>query len=423
VKQLLLVYLLTYGGALASLIRPWVGLLIYVGFAMVTPEALWAWAVPPGNYSRIVAIGLLVGWLLHGCGAWEFGRARPVVLALLGFWACLTASSLFARNQELAWATVEGQSKIFLPCLVAITLVDSLAKLKQLVWVIVLTNGYLSYEFNLSYYTTLFFPEEFRYRGLDNNGIAITMVTGIGLAFFLALHAQRWWQKALAAGSAGLMAHVVLFSMSRGGMLALCVTGVVTFLLIPKTWKHCLFFLVALAITFRLAGASVVERFGTSFAEAPDRDSSASSRVEQWYACVNAMVREPMVGVGTRGWRFVATEYGASVSREAHSTWFQVGAEIGIPGLVCLMLFYGVCVARLLPLTRERAKVPDPWIRYLSRMVIASLTGFVVSSQFVTVDGVELPYYVALIGAGVLKLSSLTAAEGETELPSPEDQA
>ena len=38
-------------------------------------------------------------------------------------------------------------------------------------------------------------------------------------------------------------------------------------------------------------------------------------------------------------------------------------------------------------------------------MVIASLVGFMVSAQFVTVYGVELPYYVVLIGAGAIKLA------------------
>jgi hypothetical protein len=42
-------------------------------------------------------------------------------------------------------------------------------------------------------------------------------------------------------------------------------------------------------------------------------------------------------------------------------------------------------------------------------MVIASLTGFAVSAQFVSLAGLEAPYYVALLGAGALKLSSLPA--------------
>jgi hypothetical protein len=39
-------------------------------------------------------------------------------------------------------------------------------------------------------------------------------------------------------------------------------------------------------------------------------------------------------------------------------------------------------------------------------MVIASLTGFAVAAQFVSLDRLEVPYYVALLGAALLKLSS-----------------
>jgi hypothetical protein len=43
-------------------------------------------------------------------------------------------------------------------------------------------------------------------------------------------------------------------------------------------------------------------------------------------------------------------------------------------------------------------------------MVVAGLIGFAIAAQFVSLYGLEVPYYIALIGAGVLKLSS-TAAE------------
>jgi len=41
----------------------------------------------------------------------------------------------------------------------------------------------------------------------------------------------------------------------------------------------------------------------------------------------------------------------------------------------------------------------------LARMVIASLVGFMVSSQFVSLEGLELPYYVVMIGAATLKVA------------------
>ena len=60
-------------------------------------------------------------------------------------------------------------------------------------------------------------------------------------------------------------------------------------------------------------------------------------------------------------------------------------------------------------MTRATYPAADPWFRDVARMVIASLTGFAVSAQFVSLVGLEAPYYVALLGAGALKLASVPA--------------
>ena len=83
-KGLLFTYLLTYGGGLVSLFHPFVGLLIYICFAIIKPEALWYWSVPAGNYSRIVFGALFIGWGMAGFGSWRLGRAWPPALGLVG---------------------------------------------------------------------------------------------------------------------------------------------------------------------------------------------------------------------------------------------------------------------------------------------------------------------------------------------------
>jgi putative inorganic carbon (HCO3(-)) transporter len=420
VKGLLFTYLLTFGGAAASLFNPFLGLLIYVGFSILKPASLWHWSVPSGNYSRIVAIALLIGWALRGFGRWEFGRATGVVAALIGFWAWLVVASIPAPNQAVAWARVEALSKVLLPCVVGITLIDSLRQLKQLAWVIVLCQGYLAYEFNSFYYTGQFIAQEWIFGGLDNNGIAITMVTAVGMTFFLGLHVRTWWRKALTLGMAALMAHVILFSMSRGGMLALACTGVVGFLLLPKQPKHYAIFVLGVVLVLRLAGSQVQERFSTTFADEKERDNSAGGRVELWKACWRATLEHPVTGLGPGHWQLVAHQYGFTPGKAAHTTWLLAGAELGFPGMASLLLFYVLAIARLWPLATGRRPVFDPWIWHLARAVIVALVGFMVSAQFVAVEGVELPYYITLIGAGVLKLASAPAAVSEGTAPVPD---
>jgi len=87
-----------------------------------------------------------------------------------------------------------------------------------------------------------------------------------------------------------------------------------------------------------------------------------------------------------------------------HSTWFQTGAELGFLGLALLGGFYVLCLLRLWPIVREKVSVNDPHMYGIARMVFAGLVGFMVSSQFVSLEGLEYPYFVVLLGVGALRL-------------------
>jgi probable O-glycosylation ligase (exosortase A-associated) len=406
-KGLVFTYLLSYGGALVSLFNPFAGLLIYICFAIIKPESMWYWSLTESGYfSRIIAVALLTSWAMHGLGQWQFGKARAILVALVGFSAWTIVSAIHAPYGAVAWEFVEAQFKIFLPLLVGMTTLDSVQKLKQLAWVIVLSHGYVALEFNLSYYDEFNRLQLIGFGGMDNNSFAIALVTCVGLAFFLGLGAQRWWQKSLAFGSAALMAHAVMFAFSRGGMLALIITGAVTFMLIARQPRSYMLFAIGILLALRLAGAEVRERFWTTFADPAERDRSAQSRVELWTDLWDLMLKKPLVGAGPDHWPLVAKEYGWPPGKEGHSLWLQTGAELGFPGLFFLVLFYAVCIARLWPLTRHYYSSSDPFLQDAARMVIASLAGFAVAAQFVSLEGLEVPYYIVLIGAGALKLAS-----------------
>jgi probable O-glycosylation ligase (exosortase A-associated) len=404
-KGLIFTYAATFGGAIVSLVKPYYGFLIYVAFANLKPDSLWHWSVPQGNYSRIVAVAFLFGWLLHGGGNWRFGKANVTVLALLGFWGWALVGTLTSPAQADAWGNFWGISKIYLPFLAGVTLINSLEKLKQLAWVIVITQGYLAFQIHLDYYAGNFHPMDWKFAEQDNNTFAISMVASAGVALFLGLHTSSWWRKGLAFTALAFMGHMVLFSMSRGGMLAMCVTGLTAIWLIPKRPVH-LFALAMIGLAMvQLAGKEVREEFATIFAKAEERDFSAQSRFDLSRDALDCMLKNPLFGCGLDNWGNVAADYGWPKGKEAHNTWLQMGAELGFPGLLSLLAFYGLTCWRLLPLSRENTDT-DPALRPFARMVIASATGFCVAAAAVTCEGVEVPYYIMALGAGTLRLHS-----------------
>ncbi len=407
---LVLTYLMTASGAVIGLFRPYIGFLIYVSFSILKPESLWDWAVPEGNYSRIVGISLLVGWvvqLLNGRVSLRLGRERYIVAAFSLYMVLAFVSAFCCPYFDVAWGYLEAMLKVYLPFLVGLTCVDSVAKLKQLVWVMLLSMGYVAFEFNTSYFGGYNRLQEDGLAGFDNNCMGIALVTALGLSLFLGLEAKKWFPWLLGLGITALLGHAILFSMSRGAMVATIVTGGLAFYLLPKRPLTIAVFVLVAVAGLTLAGDGVRERFMTVFASEEQRDGSAQSRIELWGNCIDCMQKNPLVGVGPNHWGLIVAQYGWFPGKEAHTLWLQTGAEMGIPAMLCLLGFYFVTIYLLWPITRDRLDLPDPWLRTAARMVIASLVGFLVSAQFVSLKALELPYYVALVGAGILKVAAL----------------
>lgn len=416
-KGLIFTIALTYGGALMSLFKPFYGLLIYVCFAILRPEDMWSWSVQGGNYSRIIALAMLGGWLWHigltfltGKGVnFRLGAGKPVALLFLSFWLWSAFLALNASSPPHAWDYVETLAKILLPFLVGMTTINSIKQLKQLAWVIILSQGYVAYELNMYYFSGYNKLWEEGFGGIDNNSVAIALVTVIGVAAFLFLHEKAYWKKGILGFCGAFMAHAVLFSFSRGGMVALMLCGFVGFVLLEKKWRHYLGFACVTLLMLYFAGPAVRDRFMRTFeTNRGKREASAQSRLDLWADCYTVLKSDPVMGCGPNHWPLLAHRFGWPAGKEAHSLWVQTATETGVPGILMFAGFYLMCMFRLLQLLRNADEDDDPWFSDVARMVIAALSGFGVSAQFVSLEALEVPYYVTLLGAATLSVYTRT---------------
>lgn len=406
-KGLLFTYLGTAGGAAVGLFNPWYALLVYISFALIKPEAMWPWAVQPGRYSLMIAASMLVGWCFTRKADFQFGKSFSVFGLLLAFLGWATFGAVFPPDQELAWDFVDRLAKIVIPMLIGLTCITSTQRLKELAWTIVGSQGYVAYEMNSYYFGGYNILKEAGIGGVDNNSAAIALVTGLGIAFFLGLSSEKLWQKGLAFLFAALMGHAVLFSFSRGGMLGIIVTGLVTLIIVPKRPKTLALLFAGVIVATALAGEEVRERFSSSFVKkGGEREESAQSRVDLWSHCWDVMKQSPVMGCGPNHWPLVAPRYGWPLGKEAHSLWMQTGAELGFPGLALYLGFYLWCCLRLYLLTWKSTFSADPYAKTVAMMVLSGLCGFIVSAQFVSIETLEIPYYTALLGCGALKLAT-----------------
>ncbi len=155
--------------------------------SILRPSGFWPDSVPPGNYSRIVAIAVLVGWLLNGFGSWRFERAKWIFASLLAYWAWMAICAFQAGNQDAAWNAVDSQSRILFPVAIGLTLVKSRQQLIQLAWVLVISQATIAFVGHVSVYITHTgnWLGEQGMGGYDNNDLAAG--NGVGMRASLRL--------------------------------------------------------------------------------------------------------------------------------------------------------------------------------------------------------------------------------------------
>jgi O-antigen ligase len=117
-------------------------------------------------------------------------------------------------------------------------------------------------------------------------------------------------------------------------------------------------------------------------------------------------VRNPIVGVGPQGFPRIADQYGFARGKQGHGLWIQALAETGFPGGLMYIALFVCSIVTLWLWVYRPANAIDLELRLYSIMIIASLCGWVVEAQFGSFYGIELPYYVTMLGIGVLKLST-----------------
>ena len=106
-KGLILIYAITVVGSIGAIFYPVIGLLVYVGFAVLRPQFIWGFAGDFNGISLTVGVATLIGWLLKGFGSVKMGRGKPIVIALIlfAFWSVISATQ--AVDKDVAWKDLD----------------------------------------------------------------------------------------------------------------------------------------------------------------------------------------------------------------------------------------------------------------------------------------------------------------------------
>jgi len=413
-KGLILTYIVTYTTAVAALRYPLIGLYVFVSFGILRPQEIFGFAGDLSSISSIVGYALLAGWALNGFGSWRMGRARTSVALFFMFVVWFGISALTALDTNRSYMAVQTFVKLVAPLVAGMTLLKTEKDWRTLLWTVVLSQGYVAFEQNSNYLFKGYNTAADGFGGMDNNFFGLSLVTTLGPAIALTLASRSWKAWALAGASTMLILHTILLTFSRGAMVGMLAVGAVAFIFMPKRPKNIAALLFVIAVAARFTGPQLLERYGTTFASEEERDGSAESRVDLWRDCMIVIGQYPILGVGPWNWRTIASQFGWSEGKSAHSVWMETAAELGLPGVLALFLFFAVTGIKLLPLARSQLTEANNYQVHAAQAVVLAVAGFMVSGQFVSAPALEVPYYFMLVGIAVLRCRPADEPVAET---------
>lgn len=259
----------------------------------------------------------------------------------------------------------------------------------------------------------------------DANDMATLIASAMPFALYFLLGQRRRVVRILAVVGLAILAVGLIRSGSRGGFIALL--AVIMFVLLGFTMISARARLVGLigilAVVFAAASDRYWKQMQTIFNPQQDYNlTSDAGRLKVWKRGLGYMTDHPIVGVGgdnfgiaegtisplaKRAERGLGVHWGA-----AHNTFVQVGAELGVPGL---LLFIGLIVTAFKSLRRvtRRAARAGPAAADLSRLaqaLMAALVGFVVGSFFLSLAYTDMLYTLIALTIALAKVARVATA-------------
>ena len=256
----------------------------------------------------------------------------------------------------------------------------------------------------------------------DANDFATLIATAMPLGLYFVLGVRRPFQRVVALAGLAILAVCEIRSGSRGGLLALL--AVAAFVLLRFTTIPARSRVVGLAVVLAIVFGTASDRYWDQMQTVlnPHEDynvTSETGRVQIWKRGLGYMADHPVLGVGAGNFPVAEgtispmarrAEYGAGVRwGAAHNSLVQVGAELGVPGL---LLSVGVIVSALVALRRTaraalRAGAPDLAVSGLAQSLMAALVGFMVGGFFLSLGYSDMLFTLVALAVGLHKVASI----------------
>jgi putative inorganic carbon (HCO3(-)) transporter len=417
-------------GFFAALMDGYVGLLMYLWFALFRPQD-WLWIdITSLRLSMVLGIVMVGRSMLSG---FLPNITHPLTLGI----ALMVCSSVITQTgavrPDIGWIWIDFFVRLALSCTMLVALARDAQRLYGVLAVICLSLGFHAAKAGLAFLLTgggTRFDDGLSGAFVDNNGYALGTVMIIPMLLVTAQNIElvytgkyvNWVRRGLYA-TVPLCIFTVLGTYSRGGFLAFS-AALLTFIMLQRRRFTALAGLLAV-VTLVLAVVPIpqqyVERLSTirTYNQADDEDpegakESAKSRTHFWQVGIVMATNKPL-GVGIKQYEaaydrfdFLHGRYGHK--RAIHSAHLQVLAELGFFAafLWVLMFAYGYFACMRVRARAANERLRPELRRFLvtaANGLMASMAGFIVGGAFLSLAYNELTWLTFAMVAALDRLS------------------
>jgi len=394
------------GGAIGGIVyHPLVAVYAYLASYTINPAHAWWGAFAPSwayRYSLILGASAIIGSLVHRSSIEERYAFHSQEILLVLFCVIVWISHLIGVGQSLDSNALKV-TKYTIMLIVSSRLVTNQKRYDGMILIFILTGLYLGYEAFRA--PGWMFIHGRLNRGIGGSDFSETNFLAAHFAFLLpfigvSFLRANWKMRAFYVLAGAFVFNGVILCRSRGVFLALLFGGVSALFFAKKEIRKRI---LAVLILGCLGGAFLVDpgfwtRATEIHTDVGSMDASAAGRIEAWKAAF-AMTMDHPFGVGEGNFKRIVGRYNHAIEgKDTHNTLLRCMAELGVQGLLVLLLMMANSL-RILSRIRKNVRIAgsseDAILRVYGLEV--ALVTFFVAGLFITHTYIEEFYWLLMM--------------------------
>jgi putative inorganic carbon (hco3(-)) transporter len=391
--------LLGIGGLILVCLKPVTGVYGFFLLAFWERVTILPGLTPAAGIGYLALVGFLYNvFVTHKIRIRRTGQEWPFLV----FLGIIVISSAYALNRPLLIKRTFTLIQLMIIYYMITSLIDNRERLRTFLWIIFIATLMTSVAALFQYYQS----GGIRVTGVGKNPnyTSATLIMGLLVAWDLFKKNRVIIVKYLILLSGGVFMAAFMLTYSRAGLLAM-MTGIIYLLFYEKKRGK--------AVVFGIVGAVVLfifmpQGFKDRIAGKGEAGLSVEGRTKEIRAALLMIKDHPFFGVGFQnyGEHYAAyvTPYYSHEYRGAHNTFLQLGAELGVPGLlVFLWILFNSW--RTLGKARKRSGEEDEGINLTSRVISAVFISYLIICVFAGMVTQKDLWVVLSLGTVLMRVS------------------